>query len=378
MTIGEVADFRAQRAIYDPNGSLARARDELRTALEPVAAAIVPAEVTALSTLGILVPTSTLIWEGCTFAWAGSSLDEEWAGSIEKHGRRFVDQGLDVSIVSCVRQRFQAALRTALLNLLDRQPQELQRLINAFETLWSWEALLLFQGIGQARAARDRARSVEYRSKLKAIDRSQLCIEFDLEGHILDANENFLRLTGYTLSEIKGAHHSIFVLPAERGTAEYAEFWKRLNRGEFETGEYHRISKDGTDLWLQATYNPILDIDGRPAKVLKIANDVTEMRVREREEAARMRQLQEQSEERRQALEASTRELVPIVAAIDNIAKQTSLLALNATIEASRAGEAGKGFAVVASEVKALSMTTKAATDRAAALLKAAAEGAER
>lgn len=84
-----------------------------------------------------------------------------------------------------------------------------------------------------------------------------------------------------------------------------------------------------------------------------------------------MQRLQEQSEQRRLTLEATTRDLVPIVAAIDDIAKQTNLLALNATIEAARAGDAGKGFAVVASEVKALSMTTKAATDRASALLRA-------
>jgi len=156
-----------------------------------------------------------------------------------------------------------------------------------------------------------------------------------------------------------------------KASAEYEAFWQRLNRGKFEQGEFRRLAKDGSDIWLQATYNPILDGDDRPAKILKIADNVTEMRRRERLEAARMQQLQEQAESRRLALEDTHRELVPIVASIDGIARQSALLALNASIEAARVGEAGKSFAIVASEMKTLAATTKSATESATALLRA-------
>lgn len=156
-----------------------------------------------------------------------------------------------------------------------------------------------------------------------------------------------------------------------QASAEYRAFWKRLNQGEFEQGEFRRVAKDGSGIWLQATYNPILDGEDRPVKILKIADNVTEMRERERSEAVHMQQLQEQAESRRLALEDTHRELVPIVASIDGIARQTNLLALNASIEAARVGENGKSFSVVASEMKSLSATTKAATERASALLRA-------
>jgi methyl-accepting chemotaxis protein len=162
----------------------------------------------------------------------------------------------------------------------------------------------------------------------------------------------------------------------ERDTRRYTAFWERLNCGEFQQGEYRRIGKGGSEIWLQATYNPVLDADQSLAKVLKIANDITEMHRSEQREAERLQRLQLQSERRRLALEATTRDLMPIVAAIDDIARQTSLLALNATIEAARAGDAGKGFGVVASEVKTLLMTTKSARDRAAALLSAVTDSA--
>jgi methyl-accepting chemotaxis protein len=137
----------------------------------------------------------------------------------------------------------------------------------------------------------------------------------------------------------------------------------------FQQGEFRWLAKDGSSIWLQATYNPVLDGDDRPVKILKIADNVTEMRNRERSEAVRMQQLQEQAERRRLALEDTHRQLVPIVASIDAIARQSALLALNASIEAARVGEVGKSFAIVASEMKTLSATTKAATESASALL---------
>jgi len=110
-----------------------------------------------------------------------------------------------------------------------------------------------------------------------AIRRSQAVIEFSLDGTILDANENFLNALGYELHEIRGQHHRMFVAPDEAASAEYARFWAKLGRGEFEAGEFRRLAKDGSEIWIQASYNPILGLTGEPYKVVKYATDITEM-----------------------------------------------------------------------------------------------------
>lgn len=115
-------------------------------------------------------------------------------------------------------------------------------------------------------------------SALAAIDRSQAIIEFALDGTILTANANFLNVVGYGLDEIRGNHHSMFVEPGYRDSAEYREFWARLNRGEFQRAQYKRIAKGGREVWLEASYNPIFDRDGRPIKVVKYAIDVTDQK----------------------------------------------------------------------------------------------------
>ncbi len=112
--------------------------------------------------------------------------------------------------------------------------------------------------------------------RLSAIDRAQAAIEFSLDGRILNANDNFLGALGYTLAEIKGQHHSLFVDPAYRASVEYRMFWDKLGRGEFDAGQYKRIAKGGREIWIQATYNPIFDPDGKAYKVVKYATDVTE------------------------------------------------------------------------------------------------------
>jgi methyl-accepting chemotaxis protein len=367
----EPADFDLRRRTYDPDGVLASQLREIVSLIGNVVGATIEKVGIALSSEGVASTSQGHILEKIVFKSAPAELDSACGLSVIERGHGLVDRSIEASIIFSVRDRVYAALRDYLWQKLADCAGGGRPLTSAFDKIAAWEAQLLFSGIGIARAARDRTRNAEYRSKLTAIDRSQICIEFDLLGKILDANNNFLDLTGYTLNELLARHHSIFMPASERDSPEYAAFWKSLNRGEFQTGEYRRIAKDGSERWVQATYNPILDVDGLPIKVLKIANDVTETRHRERSEAERVQRLQEQSEQRRLALEATTRNLVPIVAAIEDIAEQTKLLALNATIEAARAGEAGKGFSVVASEVKALSMTTKAATDRASALLHA-------
>ncbi len=115
-------------------------------------------------------------------------------------------------------------------------------------------------------------------AKLNAIDRSLATIEFDPSGTILTANKNFLATVGYTLDEVRGQHHSIFCAPHVRETTEYKTFWQDLNRGEFRSGESQRIGKNGHNVWLQASYNPIFDRRGKTVSVMKTAIDMTQFK----------------------------------------------------------------------------------------------------
>jgi methyl-accepting chemotaxis protein len=115
---------------------------------------------------------------------------------------------------------------------------------------------------------------------IAAINRVQAVIEFDLNGKILHANDNFLRAMGYTLEEIVGQHHSMFADPAYRSSHEYKEFWAKLGRGEYDAGQYKRIGKGGKEVWIQASYNPIMDGSGKPYKVVKFATDITEQKLK--------------------------------------------------------------------------------------------------
>ncbi|MBL8303341.1 MAG: PAS domain S-box protein, partial [Ideonella sp.] len=121
----------------------------------------------------------------------------------------------------------------------------------------------------------------DFRGQLAAIGKAQAVIEFSLDGKVLDANENFLHALGYTLAEIQGQHHSMFVEPAHRASAEYRMFWDKLGRGEFDAGQYKRIGKGGKEVWIQATYNPIMDMNGKPFKVVKYATDITAAKLQE-------------------------------------------------------------------------------------------------
>jgi methyl-accepting chemotaxis protein len=125
------------------------------------------------------------------------------------------------------------------------------------------------------------------KATLEAFNRSQAIIEFDLNGRVLTANENFCRTLGYSLSEIKGQHHSMFCEPAYIQTPDYKAFWERLGRGEFQAAEYKRIGKGGTEIWIQASYNPILS-GGKPIKVIKIATDITAQKMRSVDNAGKI------------------------------------------------------------------------------------------
>lgn len=121
--------------------------------------------------------------------------------------------------------------------------------------------------------------SLENAAKVQAISKAQAVIEFNLDGTIITANENFLHTVGYSLEEVKGQHHRMFVEPSYAQSHEYKEFWEKLNRGEFESQGYKRIAKGGREIWIQASYNPIFDKDGQPYKVVKFATDVTEQKL---------------------------------------------------------------------------------------------------
>ena len=120
-----------------------------------------------------------------------------------------------------------------------------------------------------------KTRAADFESQLRAIDKSQALIEFEPNGVIRNANLNFLRVVGYSMDEIRGRHHSIFVEPAYAQSAEYRSFWDKLGRGVYDAGEYQRLAKGGREIWLQASYNPIVDAGGRPVKVVKFASEIT-------------------------------------------------------------------------------------------------------
>jgi methyl-accepting chemotaxis protein len=118
------------------------------------------------------------------------------------------------------------------------------------------------------------------RGQMAAMNRSQAVIEFEVDGTIITANDNFLSLLGYRLDEVKGRHHSMFVDSAHRGTLEYKQFWAELGKGNFRAAEYKRLGKNGKEVWIQASYNPILDESGKPLKVVKYATDITAQKLK--------------------------------------------------------------------------------------------------
>jgi methyl-accepting chemotaxis protein len=120
--------------------------------------------------------------------------------------------------------------------------------------------------------------TVDFEGQIAAINKAQAVIEFDMSGNILHANENFLSTLGYRADQVMGRHHSMFVEPSEAQSLEYRLFWEKLGRGEYDAGQYRRQGNGGKQIWIQASYNPILDPNGKPYKVVKYATDITEQK----------------------------------------------------------------------------------------------------
>ncbi len=125
------------------------------------------------------------------------------------------------------------------------------------------------------------SKTYEVMATLAALNRSHAIIEFRLDGTIITANENFLAVMGYRLADIRGRPHALFVAARDRHSTAYRRFWDALGRGEFQAGEYRHIGKHGRDVWMQATYSPVLRRNGKPFKIIAFGNDVTERRKRE-------------------------------------------------------------------------------------------------
>jgi methyl-accepting chemotaxis protein len=140
----------------------------------------------------------------------------------------------------------------------------------------------------------------DYQAQIGAINKVQAVITFDLDGNVIGANDNFLKTMGYTLEEIKGRHHSLFVEPAYRESADYRNFWRDLNDGKSQAAEYKRIGKGGKEVWLQASYNPILGLDGKPFKVVKYATDITAAKELEAKNLATQERASQLAEEMQQ------------------------------------------------------------------------------
>ena len=135
--------------------------------------------------------------------------------------------------------------------------------------------------------------NANFEGQIAAINRSQAVIEFGLDGRVLSANENFLKAMGYALEEIRGQDHSMFIEAAHRQSPDYRMLWERLTRGEHVSGQYRRMGKGGREIWLQASYNPILDANGKPAKIVEYATDITEQKLAELQLKTAVQQSQE-------------------------------------------------------------------------------------
>ena len=201
-----------------------------------------------------------------------------------QHHRMFVEESFGASVE--YRQFWEA------LNRGEYQAGEYKRIGKGGKEVWiqaSYNPILDLNGnpLKVVKYATDvtaqKLRNVDFEGQIEAVGKAQAVIEFNLDGTIITANDNFLNALGYTLGEVQGQHHRMFAEESFRNSIEYRQFWEALNRGEYQAGEYKRIGKGGKEVWIQASYNPILDLNGKPLKVVKYATDVTAQKLQQQE-----------------------------------------------------------------------------------------------
>jgi methyl-accepting chemotaxis protein len=151
----------------------------------------------------------------------------------------------------------------------------------------------------QANITETKIKNLDYNSKLEAISKSNCVVEFTMDGHILHANNNFLQMMGYTLDEVKGKHHSLFVGAEQKAMPEYQKLWQKLNNNEFVKGEFTRYTKTGQEVWVRGIYNVILDINAKPSRVIKFVQDITAEKQLELEARKQAQELSQQGEKLR-------------------------------------------------------------------------------
>jgi methyl-accepting chemotaxis protein len=190
-----------------------------------------------------------------------------------------------------------------------------------------------------------KVRAADYAAQLAAIDKSQAVIAFALDGTVLSANTNFLSVLGYSLEEIKGRHHRMFVDEKFRQSAEYAEFWAKLGRGEYVADEFKRIGKGGKEIWIQASYNPIFDLNGKPFKVVKYATDITA--------TVKLRDSITESRAREQAQAADTQNKVDEILKVVNAAARGDLTTPVNVNSDDAIGQVGKSLAAFLGNLRA-------------------------
>lgn len=192
---------------------------------------------------------------------------------------------------------------------------------------------------------KDKMQASDNAGKIAAINRAQAVIEFNLDGTVIEANENFLKTLGYDMSEIKGKHHRMFCESNYANSNEYRALWERLNRGELEAGEFKRVGKGGKEVWINASYNPIFDLSGKPYKVVKFATDIT-----------RVKNMIHSVEETARILSTSSKELTATASDMSNSASQTNKESI---VASSAAEEVAAGVQTVAANIEEMVASIK-------------------